>query len=254
MDPEEILEEQEEETQPETSTEEPEGEPSAEEDPLARYGLSDRFKTVDDVLESYRNAEGELTRLQQEQANWKRERETFVNMISRVKTPEPQVNPDEVVERFNTDPINSLRSAGFVTKEDLNTINETIQQAQRAQQANDLASFMAEHDDLKDAASYVRSNKTLPTTGQYPAWDRLMAAYYRTGLAGQTKDDIAVLRLIAPQVFPAKKPSVPPVPPDKKERAQTAGGQRRTSGAPDYRSMTAQQILDDMTKRGLITE
>lgn len=254
------------ETVPETDTETepaaaPEEEPAAEpaepepDDILARHGLRDQFGSVDEALSRIKDANAYTDQVLKQNATYRR---LLDAQLARQQTPEKALTRDEVIERFNEDPIGTIREAGFVSREELERQEQELQALRAKDHFNTVAAVVAEIPELKNVAPAFRLGRTpIPGVNQY--WDT-MDRIYRANPGLKDADQTALIPLLfneAKRVLgnSVKRPPVQKVPPDKKAGASTTskGANPKSVTVPNFNKMEPEEIEKWYEERGLVS-
>ena len=226
--------------------------------------LGDTYGSPDAALRAMPEKERTITRLQQENADFRR----ILQQLTVPKEPvtEQPLTTEEFHERFQADPPGTLRQSGFATEKQLAEVRQDLGRLTQIERANNFAQMVSGLEGLEDVGAYVRShmgsatspNDFFPGRGVNPLWDKIMDAYAADpGL--QSATPASVVRLLHATLKSKKiTPDNPPVSPQRKQGAQTNRGDSPNKTAPlgavpNYMEpqWTPEKIKEDMQRRGL---
>jgi hypothetical protein len=216
--------------------------------------LNKTYENEEAALRALREKERTLTQAQMDAAEMRRLLAQVIDKEKREEVKKP--SREELEENFQVDPIGTIdQRAGYVADDKVEGLRRQIATIETERHFSRLSRSMRDIDDLKNVAEYMENNLSVPPRGMNQAWDKLSDFYGQTpGLHGA--DPALLIPMLYNQIFGGKaavsKAEVTPVPPAKKEKAQTHAGRQKTSpgGMPDFNKMTAAQVKEWAIKNG----
>lgn len=175
------------------------------------HGLDAKYKSPREVFRAHANLQTYAGQLAREQEIANREMRAMRAELDRLKPPAEESN-EAFLTKFQENPLNALREAGVVTKEELDkSLNSVVQIAQRVAVEREIDSFKATHPDyaqMEPAMMRIAEEKP----------------YLLQGPQSMVMQDLYDLAKLRNPVKPAgeKKPVTPTSSPSAKNAAQTA--------------------------------
>lgn len=262
-------------TETETADADTDTETATEEQGLfVELGLNKTYKTPDDALRAVRHKESELERLRQE-------KQQLLGIIAgaskkeEAKEEKPKVDAEAFREEFGfeLDAFKKMaKVAGFVSKDEIEPKLRAVEQESTTAAVqvakNNLIGVLSTIPALESVKQDFLAGKPVDEVGvDNELWEEMnhIAAANPIFRAWTTIDKVyqvvPTLQALAETNLAKRKPADKPKPKvvvdsSTKASANTAGGVRKPAAEPkqpDYSGWSAEKIMDDMRKRGLVT-
>lgn len=211
-----------------TETETAEAEEEQPEDPIMRTfresGLDKRYGTPEEALRSIPDFRRYTDSLAKANADYQKRLAEFETQQQKLQP----IDPVEIREQFEDDPVEAIRRAGFASREDFAAAMQKIESMERKELIRDRAQMLEGYDGLKDVASALRTTGDFPPPGVNPLWDEMNRALEREYPGLKTASPETVLQILHPiaklRLDARKRPAVAKVSAEEKAAANTTSG------------------------------
>jgi hypothetical protein len=220
-------------------------------------GLGGQFTDVSDVLKNVGAFNRHIDNIEKQNADHQRQNAELQARLKILEAAKVEASSEELRERFEENPLDAMRQAGFVKGDDVQAINDKLSIIEERQQVESMATAASMYPELKDLAVAIRLNRN-PIPGVSPVWDEMRQIGKQFPNLSRLPFDEVLGILYEPakaRVAAKKRAAVPRVSTKTKAGANTNAGnaaERKASDEPDYNKMTDDQIWDDYAKRGMV--
>lgn len=215
-------------------------------------GLESQFTSPVDVLDRVKDTNRYLDTL--EKANL--QQRTELESLKAAQPEKPKQTAQELVERMETDPAGALADEGFVRAENVQALQTQVTEMRQRERLRDVADTIGQYSELDSIASAYRLGRE-PVQGTNKFWDAMNAEVALIpGLAEAKLETILAVTYprVKDRLASQPKPAVTKLSDKDKAEATTTGSPSRkvAPDQPDYSNMSADEILADYQKRGMV--